>query len=66
MADIKAAGRDYGYDCDSGEVKQMIRNGIIDPTKVIRLCVENGLGVAASVLTTDTLIDIQAFRKQTG
>lgn len=62
--EIKAFGGDVGYNCATGLAANMIVNGIIDPTKVIRLCIENGLGVAASVLTTDTLIDIEAARKQ--
>ena len=64
IAEIKMSGLDFGYSCDTSEVQRMIESGIIDPTKVIRLCVENGLGVAASILTTDTLIDIEPERKQ--
>lgn len=53
-----------GYNSAEMRIDDMELAGIIDPTKVIRLCIENGLGVAASILTTDTLIDIEAFRKQ--
>lgn len=53
-----------GYNSLEMRVDNMERAGIIDPTKVIRLCIENGLGVAASILTTDTLIDLEPFRKQ--
>lgn len=56
--------KSVGYNSLEGRVDNMERAGIIDPTKVIRLCVENGLGVAASILTTDTLVDIEPHRKQ--
>lgn len=63
MNEIKIFGKDYGYNCATGEIEPMLKAGIIDPTKVIRLCIENGLGVAASILTTDTLVDLEPARK---
>lgn len=54
-----------GYNSLKMKVSDMEIDGIIDPTKVIRLCLENGLGVATSILTTDTLIDLEPARKQT-
>lgn len=63
IAEVKKSGKDYGYNCATGEIEPMIAAGIIDPTKVIRLCIENGLGVAASILTTDTLVDLEPARK---
>lgn len=62
--EVKKRGQGYGYDCTTGEIGIMIARGIIDPTKVIRLCLENGLGVATSILTTDTLVDLEPARKQ--
>jgi len=56
--------KSIGYNSLEGRIDNMERAGIIDPTKVIRLCLENGLGVAASILTTDTLIDLEDERKQ--
>jgi chaperonin GroEL len=46
-----------GYEAMSGEVTDLIKAGVVDPTKVIRLCLENGISVASSALTTDVLID---------
>lgn len=48
---------DYGYESVSGELKNMYEVGVIDPTKVVRLCLENGVSVASMILTTDTIID---------
>lgn len=55
-----------GFDSLAGRVDNMLERGIIDPTKVIRLCLENGVGVATSILTTDTLIDLEPERKNIG
>ncbi len=48
---------ELGYEVVSGEVKELVKVGVVDPAKVIRLCLENGIGVASSVLTTDVLVD---------
>lgn len=46
-----------GYEVNSGQLVNLIKEGILDPVKVIRLTLENGIGVATSILTTDTLIE---------
>lgn len=46
-----------GYEIMAGKVVDLNKEGILDPTKVVRLCLENGCSVATSILTTNTLID---------
>src|SRR3990167_8511873 len=46
-----------GYEVNSGQLVNLIKEGILDPVKAIRLTLENGIGVATSILTTDTLIE---------
>jgi chaperonin GroEL len=53
---IKEKGGNFGYDCEDGVVKDVVKGGIIDPTKVIRLALENSIAVATTFLATDTLI----------
>lgn len=53
-----------GYECNSGKLVDLIKEGVLDPTRVIRLCLENGLGVATSILTTDCLIEVDAPQQQ--
>jgi len=45
-----------GYDVITGEFVDMIKAGIIDPTKVTRGALENGASIAAMILTTEALI----------
>jgi len=45
-----------GYDLKSETVVNMLKAGILDPTKVTRLAVENAAAVAGTVLTTETVV----------
>lgn len=45
-----------GYDLKSETIVDMLKAGILDPTKVTRLAVENAAAVAGTVLTTETVV----------
>lgn len=47
---------DYGYDAKNEKFTGMISAGIIDPTKVARVALENAASVASMFLTTDCVI----------
>ena len=46
----------YGYDAAKDNFVDMIPAGIVDPTKVTRSALENAASIAASVLTTESLV----------
>jgi len=46
----------YGFDADKEEYVDMIKAGIIDPTKVTRYALQNAASVAALMLTTAVMI----------
>ncbi|MCL2368858.1 MAG: chaperonin GroEL [Oscillospiraceae bacterium] len=46
----------YGFDAAKEEYGDMVKAGIIDPTKVCRSALENAASVAAMVLTTESLV----------
>ena len=46
----------YGYNALTDEYVDMIKCGIIDPTKVTRCAIENASSVASTLLTTDILV----------
>ncbi len=46
----------YGFDADKEEYVDMIKSGIIDPTKVTRYALQNAASVAALMLTTSVMI----------
>jgi len=46
----------FGYDALTGEYRDLVGAGIIDPTKVVRAALQNAASVAGLLLTTDALI----------
>lgn len=46
----------YGFDADKEEYVDMMKAGIIDPTKVTRYALQNASSVAALMLTTSVMI----------
>ncbi len=47
---------DYGFDARSEEYANMFNAGIIDPTKVARVAVENAASIAGLLLTTEAVV----------
>ena len=45
-----------GYDAESMEYVDMVQAGIIDPTKVERVALQNAASIASLLLTTEALV----------
>lgn len=46
----------YGYNAYSDEYTDLLKDGVIDPVKVVRCALENAASVASLMLTTETMI----------
>jgi chaperonin GroEL len=46
----------YGYDAQSGNFTDMVKAGIIDPTKVVRLALQGAASVAGLLITTEAMV----------
>ncbi len=46
----------FGFDASKDEYTDMIKAGIIDPTKVVRLALQNASSVASLMITTEALV----------
>ena len=46
----------WGFDAQSGEFKDMVKAGIIDPTKVVRTALQDAASVAGLLITTEAMI----------
>ncbi len=46
----------YGFDAYSEKYVDMVKSGIVDPTKVTRSALQNAASIAATVLTTESLV----------
>ena len=49
----------YGYNSRAEDFANMFKEGIIDPTKVTRLALENAVSVAGTLLITEAVVSIQ-------
>ncbi|MEG2164680.1 MAG: chaperonin GroEL [Ruthenibacterium sp.] len=53
---VSSAKVNYGFDAQKELYVDMMKAGIVDPTKVVRSALENAASVAAMVLTTESLV----------
>jgi chaperonin GroEL len=47
---------DYGYNLKTKSITDLVEEGIIDPTKVTRLALENAVSVAGTILITESIV----------
>ena len=60
---VKASKKGVGFDAYDETYGDMIKKGIVDPTKVTRSALQNASSIASMVLTTDALV---ADKKEEG
>ncbi len=53
---VKAEKGSFGYNAEKNEYEDLIAAGVIDPTKVVRLALQNAASVAGLMLTTEAMI----------
>jgi chaperonin GroEL len=46
----------FGYDAQAGDYKNLVEAGIIDPTKVVRVSLQNAASVAGLLITTEVMV----------
>lgn len=57
---VKEGKDDFGYNARTEQYENLIKSGVIDPTKVSRVALENAASVAGMILTTEcALVDIK-------
>lgn len=56
VAKVAEGSGDFGYNAKSDEYVNMLEAGIIDPTKVTRVALENAASVSGMLLTTECVI----------
>ena len=58
-------GKDaFGYNAQSAEFGDLVEQGVIDPTKVVRFALQNAASVAGLVLTTAAMVAEQVDENQ--
>ncbi|MFO1008614.1 MAG: chaperonin GroEL [Planctomycetota bacterium] len=57
--------KNWGYNAASESYEDLVKSGVIDPTKVVRTALQNAASVASLLLTTDALVsDIPEKEKE--
>ena len=56
----------FGFDAQSGEFKDMVKAGIIDPTKVVRTALQDAASVASLIITTEAGVTERPEKKAPG
>jgi chaperonin GroEL len=53
---VRSAQKGHGLNVDSGEVEDLVKAGIIDPTMVTRSALQNAASIAKNILTTEAVV----------
>jgi chaperonin GroEL len=56
VQEVKAGKNDFGYNARTEKFENLVKAGVVDPTKVTRIAVENAASIAAMLLTTECVI----------
>jgi chaperonin GroEL len=59
---IENASYAYGYNAQSGEYGDLVKLGIIDPTKVVRTALQDAASIAGLLITTEAIV-VEAPKK---
>jgi chaperonin GroEL len=61
---VKSEGGAFGFDAAEEEYTDMVKAGIVDPTKVVRLAIQNAASVASLMITTQALVAEKPEKKE--
>jgi chaperonin GroEL len=53
---LESKDANFGFDAQTGEYTDLVKRGIIDPTKVVRVALQNAASVAGLLITTEAMV----------
>jgi chaperonin GroEL len=56
ISDIRNAKAGHGLNVDTGEIEDLVKSGVIDPTMVTRSALQNAASIAKNILTTEAIV----------
>jgi chaperonin GroEL len=56
VSQVRGAAKGHGLNVDSGEIEDLVKSGIIDPTMVTRSALQNAASIAKNILTTEAIV----------
>jgi chaperonin GroEL len=51
--DVKKGDKNYGFNADNEQYEDLVKAGVIDPTKVSRIALQNAASIASLLITTE-------------
>src|SRR5436190_744400 len=63
---VRTAKPGQGLNVDSGEVEDLVKSGIIDPTMVTRSALQNAASIAKNILTTEAIVAEAPEKERSG
>jgi chaperonin GroEL len=61
---LEGKGKNFGYDAQKGEYTDLVKAGIIDPTKVVRIALQDAASVAGLLVTTEAMVAEKPEKKE--
>ena len=61
---LESKDQDWGFDAQSERYCDMVKSGIIDPAKVVRVAIQDAASVAGLMVTTEAMVAEKAEAKQ--
>ncbi len=53
---VENSSKTFGYDAQSEQYCEMLKAGVIDPTKVVRIALQYAASVAGLLITTEAMV----------
>jgi chaperonin GroEL len=54
----------YGFNAETGQYEDLMKSGIVDPTKVVRFALQNAASVAGLLMTTEAMVAEKPKKKK--
>ena len=64
LRNVMDGKNDYGFNAETDKYENLVAAGIIDPTKVVRLALQNAASVAGLMITTEALVSEKPEKKK--
>ncbi|PIR02173.1 MAG: molecular chaperone GroEL, partial [Candidatus Nealsonbacteria bacterium CG11_big_fil_rev_8_21_14_0_20_35_11] len=55
-AEVKKLSQNQGYNAATDTFEDLVKAGIVDPSKVVRACLQNAISAASMLLTTECVV----------
>ena len=63
VAKVREGKDDFGFNAATEQYENMFKSGVIDPTKVSRVALENAASIASMILTTECVLSEKKEKK---